>query len=281
MEISKEKITLAARPKGLVVDDDKGWQDSFGRYLRDCGLDPTVVSSFKEANDLLDKEFFHVALVDLSLVEENNRDGLLVLNKIYADLQEGTAAILITAYGGVEEGAQANTYGAQVISKPSATYPRMLEEIPKALQIALASRRANKLGLSFLAGEGTPRDRLVWENSILQLLGCGYALADEFTARLLGTASPLLRLKNSSHPEIDKTTGILIETYWSKMLGKPFRLLLGSVSSVQSEINRLQSLPEKSARERIIDIEERAELAGVLIEMSEPPFEAFNPKASQ
>jgi ActR/RegA family two-component response regulator len=279
MKFEKRITHPEIRPKGLVVDDDKGWRDSFGRYLSDAGLVPTTATSLKEAEDLLDREFFHVALVDLSLVEENNRDGLSILRKIYQELREGTAATLITAYGGVEEGAEANTYGAHVIQKPNAKYPRMLKEITEGLQLSLSVLQQYRVGLNLLSGTGTPKEKQVHEYDILKFLEWGYASADTFIAKLFRDLCPVLRLRNSPNATIDQGKQLLVGTYWSKMLGSPIRLVVGKTAVVRIELDKLEAgriAGEDDGYAQIFRVDEHGANAAAILKTSEPFFEAFD-----
>src|SRR5207237_1413367 len=88
------------------------WQNMFGRYLDDAGVAVTKASTFEEALSILGREFFHIALVDMSLIGDANRDGIKILETLYADPREGTSGVLITAYGSPAEGADAARIGA-------------------------------------------------------------------------------------------------------------------------------------------------------------------------
>lgn len=267
--------------KGLVVDDDPIWQDVFARYLTDSGLMATKASSLREADDLLAREFFHVALVDLSLIENDNQDGLKVLEKIYWELGEGTAGILLTAYGTVEEGAAASSYGAKVMSKTHASNDRTCEAIKAALDHALKTLSEYRVGLNLLGGPSSPMDKMMYQFTLLQVMLGGYAKANEFASRLFKDLYPVLRLRHSAEATIAEGEGLVYGRYWSKMLGCPFHVLIGKSPSIEAEIKKFQLSPEKYGDgndEKILKVQKEDDLAAIIFRAKAPEFEAFEPR---
>jgi DNA-binding NarL/FixJ family response regulator len=66
-------------PKALIVDDDAGWRSILEDLLGESDFQPIVSSSFGEALGLLRKDKFSIAVVDLSLRDGQNLDGLQLL----------------------------------------------------------------------------------------------------------------------------------------------------------------------------------------------------------
>ncbi|RIK31940.1 MAG: hypothetical protein DCC56_07100 [Anaerolineae bacterium] len=86
------------KPRILVVDDDTRWQEIYREALEDHDYEVTTLGNKNLALKALDETFFHAAIVDLKLGEdEKNRDGLEVLRKIWA-LDEGTRAVVGSGY---------------------------------------------------------------------------------------------------------------------------------------------------------------------------------------
>lgn len=86
------------KPRILVVDDDIRWQEIYREALEGYDYDVVAVGNKDSALDALDKIFFHAAIVDLKLAEnEKNRDGLDVLRRIWV-LDEGTRAVVGSGY---------------------------------------------------------------------------------------------------------------------------------------------------------------------------------------
>ncbi len=86
----------------LVVDDDQRWRNTFHRFLNAEGYSVTLTSSFQEAIEALEKGCFHLAVVDIRLVDwdKDNEEGLKILAHMKEmGLAEVTKSIVVTAYG--------------------------------------------------------------------------------------------------------------------------------------------------------------------------------------
>lgn len=66
-------------PKALIVDDDAGWRSILEDLLSEADFQPVASASFGEALGLLRKDKFSLAVVDLSLRDGQNLDGLQLL----------------------------------------------------------------------------------------------------------------------------------------------------------------------------------------------------------
>ncbi len=88
------------KPHILVVEDDPSWQEIYAEALAENGYLVKAVGALDAALSRLERQFFHVAIVDLKLGdEESNRDGLQVLRRIW-ELGE-TLAIVGSGYADV------------------------------------------------------------------------------------------------------------------------------------------------------------------------------------
>lgn len=70
--------------KALVIEDDAGWQSLLTELLNDSGYQVHVSSSYGEAQGLLKREQFQLAIADISLASslepDQNQDGYRLLN---------------------------------------------------------------------------------------------------------------------------------------------------------------------------------------------------------
>ncbi len=68
----------------LIVDDLDCWQDALSEALTDAGYHVVVAASYAQAMDALNRQRFHLAIIDPVLDDTNrrNRDGLRVLRHI-------------------------------------------------------------------------------------------------------------------------------------------------------------------------------------------------------
>jgi DNA-binding NarL/FixJ family response regulator len=72
-------------PLALVVEDDAGWRSLLTELLLDSGFEVHLCSSYGEASGLLQRDFYQLAIADISLASslepENNQDGFRLLKK--------------------------------------------------------------------------------------------------------------------------------------------------------------------------------------------------------
>jgi two-component system nitrogen regulation response regulator NtrX len=103
------------RPAILIVDDEKGVQNSVRGILEDAGFDAEAVSSGEEALDLLAKREFAIVLLDIWLP---GIDGLEALAKMQQIAPE-TGVVMISGHGSIETAVRATKLGAfDFVEKP-------------------------------------------------------------------------------------------------------------------------------------------------------------------
>ena len=92
-----------SRPLILVVEDDPTWQDIFSEIIGDCGFEPVIVASQREAQAVLADHTFALAVVDisLSLPDYADRGGVEVL-KVIDHAPTRLPAIVVTGYATVD-----------------------------------------------------------------------------------------------------------------------------------------------------------------------------------
>ncbi len=80
LNLKADSVTVTSpTPKALIVDDDAGWRSILEDLLNEADFQPIASSSFGEALGLLRKDKFSLAVVDLSLRDGQNLDGLQLL----------------------------------------------------------------------------------------------------------------------------------------------------------------------------------------------------------
>ena len=92
-------MTIPARI--LVLDDDESWQNILSKPLLEANLQVDVAGTTRAARDLLNNNFYHVAVLDLSMVphDATNTEGLQLLSEIDQEgLRGGMEVIMISAY---------------------------------------------------------------------------------------------------------------------------------------------------------------------------------------
>jgi ActR/RegA family two-component response regulator len=218
--------------KGLVVDDDETWRNLFERCMAAASIKATTVGSLRDALSVLDREFFHVALVDLSLVGDENRDGIQVIRKIYSEPKEGTEAILLTAYGGVEDGAEVASLGAyRVFSKVSKgeglDRSKVVTVVAEAAETAHRTlEKTMKRGLELLDRRGRSEEPDYLTSRIIFTIGAGYDAVNDALTDLLKDIGPLVVRPGELGVIIDDSGQTVAIDMWSRMAGQRFVALL-------------------------------------------------------
>ena len=103
-----------ARPRALIVEDSRAWQEILAEILADVGLDVDLAMDAASAAASLGAAPHRIAVVDLSLDDgtRQNEEGLAVLLAIRRQ-DPGCTPVLLTGYATVEVAVRALTeYGA-------------------------------------------------------------------------------------------------------------------------------------------------------------------------
>ena len=279
MTTVSESPTSVGSLKGLALDDGASWLRKFVRLLSGAGVSVIATAqTLTEVSDRLDREFFHVSLIDMSLVGSRNRDGLKVISKIYQQ-NEGAEAILATAYGHPQEGHEATRHGAfDVLSKEHLDYAATVLTIQKACEQARANLTGYRVGLNLLAGGPTGEDRVIEESNIIRVIGGGVAKVEGLTSRLLKGLYPFLRLKADPYPKIDDKEKVVYGRYWSKMIGSPVAVVLGNRSEIMRRLETYKENPSQGDDgnvEEILAHHEEGDVAGLVMRVTGLNFEQF------
>src|ERR1039457_2185797 len=93
----KGEVSIVAKSKILLVDDEMSVRRPYSEFLRDEGFLVDEADSLQAAVRLSNDKTYHIALVDviLSRTDPGNRDGLRVLQHI-GSLGEGTVCIVVS-----------------------------------------------------------------------------------------------------------------------------------------------------------------------------------------
>uniref|UniRef100_A0A7C4KGS7 Response regulator n=1 Tax=Anaerolinea thermolimosa TaxID=229919 RepID=A0A7C4KGS7_9CHLR len=172
---------MTGKPRALVVDDDRSWQEILREILEDAGCEVDSASSLNEVQRLIAVPH-RVAVIDLALNERDhhNQDGLMVL-MLLRERDPHCSAILLTGYATVELAVSAiRQYGAEnVLRKEVFTrgeFKKLLlpmlsapEERPEASMPAVAPpppTEASRVARILLV-----EDDQSWQDILSELLG--------------------------------------------------------------------------------------------------------------
>jgi CheY-like chemotaxis protein len=120
-------------PRILVVDDEVDTCRNLSDILTDLGYQVDIAHDGPAALDLVRRQPYDVALLDLKMP---GMDGLTLYREI-KKLRAGPVAIIVTAYAGGSTTEEAVAAGAwQVVPKP-VHFPRLLGLVDEALRGSL------------------------------------------------------------------------------------------------------------------------------------------------
>ena len=123
------------RNRILIVDDEPGIRESLSGVLEDEDFETAVAASGEDCLDLLERERFDVALIDVWMP---GIDGLDVLRRIeqHADL-ERPVVVMISGHGSIEAAVRATKLGAfDFLEKPLT-----IEKVMVVVRNAIEQRR--------------------------------------------------------------------------------------------------------------------------------------------
>lgn len=270
-------------PKAIVIDDDDSWLETLSRRIQRAGFVVSGVQSLSAAKERLRREFFHVAAIDLSLIpsDPNNRDGFHVLDIIRNEMREGCQGIVLTAYGGLEDGSLATRKGAFTVLEKPKVLDRPQAELKADLLGALCQARAalSKYhpGLNFLTGPGVQEDRLARQSTLLSALGVPFDRLDKLTSTLLSPFNPLLT-HQPPVVRLEGATKLVSARFWSKAVGSPVLILLGARDAIAQVVTRFQTSPQSVDTlppKELLAHHEHKDLGAVLFATAEPSLGAF------
>jgi DNA-binding NtrC family response regulator len=149
----------------LIVDDEKNIRDALKEALKEHGYQLRTAGSGAEALVLLEKEPYHLVLLDLVL---GDNDGLQILRHIKRQTPQ-TEVVIVTAFGTVETAVEALREGAyDYITKPIQLkrLRSYVQRILRAKQLEEENRRLRQQ----LRSEQEYRNIVGCSESLMQIL---------------------------------------------------------------------------------------------------------------
>jgi len=267
----------------LVVDDDPSWQELLTESIQATELIPPrevalrVVGSHEAADDLLDRQHFHLAFVDLRLKEDvRELTGKKLAQKI-VEQDEGTSVVIATGHADVSTAITAlREWNVLDFVLKDEWDPNKVAYLVQAglaqARLAYCSRYESSLDL--LRGG---QDLYSWTAWLLNAFAPANELdrpdrrLADFLNKLLDGLYPLLPLQGEAGIRLEPATRIATVHFWSKALGEPIALCMGRTRTFTCDIaanlgfNRL----ERAAEEPALGISAAISVPAV------PPFDAF------
>ncbi len=226
--------------------------------------------------DLLDRHFFHAAIVDIRLVDgqPGNQDGIEVVKRI-SQADEGTKAIVITAFGTIQMTRDAfKKYRVfEFMEKQTHDQTRFCQVVEQAVAEARSQLLEHKVrgpGLRDLVRGFSPQE--IQET----LAGGGLEELDTLFRGLLYDLYPLLPDRQEARLIEREGKPALVETCcWSRMLGQPIVVRFGRRQEVEEEARAFDERPQTMRTK--LKVRAGAHFGGVVYQASDLPWERFAP----
>lgn len=211
----------------LIVEDEAQIHRYYAKRLSGINIDFDIAESRIEAIDLLRRRSYQVALIDLSLTDDQTyAQGKEVLS--YVQRQgEGTKCVIVSASPNVADVIDTWEGGAvQFIQKSSASYGDIVENIAndaKDVRLNLFGR-FDSLNAYLAHPELTPH----WESLMHGIINCGFEKMQAALTNTFKKILPVLRPAYALHSfNGDATRRCLSGVFWSKNFGCAVLVCIG------------------------------------------------------
>jgi CheY-like chemotaxis protein len=267
---------MGEKGKILIVEDEATWRKLYQKVLEKEGYRVWMAGSLPVALDLLDRHFFHVAIVDIRLVDRQpgNQGGIEVVKRI-SQADEGTRAIIITAFGTIQMTRDAFKEHDvfEFMEKQTHDQARFCQVVAQAVEEArsqVMGRKVRGLGLRDLIRGFSPQE--IQE----ALASGGLEELDTLFRRLLYDLHPLLPDRQEARLIKREEKPAMVEAcYWSRMSGQPILVRFGRRQDVEEEARAFDKHPQEmwaKFKMRTTD-----HFGGIIYQVSDLPWERFAP----
>ena len=229
---------MAANDNALLVEDEPSWSDIYERMARGAGLtNITVTDNFEDAERAIDAMRFAVALVDIGLRVDDDRniDGLRVMEKIRA-AGDRTSIIVITGRSGRDVVPiirdSIKKYSAYDTLAKSSLVPADLR------RLVTGGLREYELGASSdkeplyaaLRGE---MSQLRWDDEVMRKVGTSGGADGLYRAiqAMFGSFAPLVP---AAPDGLRISDGLASGVFWSRGAGHAIAACLGQASEIDA-----------------------------------------------
>jgi ActR/RegA family two-component response regulator len=267
---------MREKGKVLIVEDEATWRKLYQKVLEKEGYQVRTADSLPAALDLLDRHFFHVAIVDIRLVDSQpgNQDGIEVVKRI-SQADEGTRAIIITAFGTIKMTRDAfKKYQVfEFMEKQThdqARFCQIAKQAVKEARSQITDRKVRGLGLRDLIRGFSPQE--IQE----ALASGGLEELDTLLRGLLYELYPLLPDRQEARLiEREGEPAIVEACYWSRMSGQPILVRFGRRQDVEEEARAFDEHPQESRTK--LKVRTSDHFGGIVYQAPDLPWERFAP----
>lgn len=254
----------------IVIEDNKNLLVTYEAILKMAGYQVDISENLDEALLKINSNTYHVALVDLQLVEhdEFDRAGVKII-KYFQELNEGTQTVVVS-------GQKTPEVFVEVLQELGVFEYILKKEITPEHITAAINNAYNKCNIrrfgafdsitKFLSGG---KNVVQWEHKYLSLFGIGAKDLYTFLNDLITPYAPLLPIKDSPVPmNFDVENQCLKGIFWSKAIGAPISIDIYSQK-------KLEEASSSEIDECIIQKIDKFNLSGIVYTLPEYVREMF------
>lgn len=270
----------------LSVEDDVRWQTTIKEIVSMLGYEVEFVSTREDAIFKLRRSSYHVALLDKRLKESNpeNDEGLDIATMI-TRLGEGTKVVVYTAYGNMDDAVKAfhDIKVSHFVGKD-----KPLSQIRDALKQAAEEadrefRRPTRLAQNILSADDTATGEFLSHFMTDSKSRPDLHQLELFAKRLAGEYRPLLPDRNQAKLLSIANNQILQFRFWSKMLGFPIAVCIGTHDGIELTLEKINSDEKlrsslgfgKKTIKEVFDRDVFPDFGGGVFELRNTKFEEF------
>lgn len=221
----------------LIVEDDDTWQTIYTNHISGKDFTVAIARNYGEAVSLIQKRFFHAAIVDKRLIDSDpkNEQGIDILER-FSEAGEKTGLILITAYPSDEslKKAYEKFHIISFINKENYDRHELAKALDKAIEVSTSQ-------LETIGNETVMKENLIKLFAPLQLHTLPFLESDnpaiELLASVIRPLSPVKTSGSSGRIENIERYVIAETSLWSRNLGKAVKIRIGHRKEILKEVN--------------------------------------------
>ncbi len=246
---------MSAKRRVLIIEDDADLMDKLRRIVGRAGHDVDVARTKPEALEKIRCRTYHAAMIDIMLSDDPSDRGGIECLEYLQQLDEGTAAVVLSATNDVRVPVEAWKKGAitYLVKKDIRSSEDILAPLDEALENCVLRVYGPFDQLTaYLAATSDPTS---FEARLMIVLGKGIGGLYELLKSVFSPLLPVLRPKPpKSAITIDPPGHRVNATLWSKALGAPVWVSLGATGAEPAEppeeCRPVTTLHEVSAKDR-------------------------------
>jgi ActR/RegA family two-component response regulator len=270
LQYAERSIDMKGQKRVLLIEDMEVPRQTYADIISSAGYSVDVATNLQEAISIIHSKTFHVAVVDITLDEDDvyNRDGLKIIEYLH-ELGEGTESIILSGQDTVEVAVEAYERFnlLQYIEKRKL---RDTSELTSAVYNAYEKCKINVFGthdsvIGFLGGKNAEWEWVPKCITALHPAEGRYGL-ESFFSNLLTPFAPLLPKKGvETQIYLNEVERYVSGDFWSKAIGIAISVFVYPRKHIPESFEMLEA---NSREMELISKSQKLNLAGFVFALS-------------